>query len=162
MNHCLCNNNSSKWGSKPSADNPLEKDKPYVASSNEHWLTQSKWIKKAGQTQKVHLGENPGSGDRQNTSGSVNTLNLVPAREHDSWIHLQDFASFSLLHSNPLYHLPQGATVRGPIQKATPSPFSQSLQLSSSLFRKQSPVKWEALLISALRLGAPFAWQSAV
>lgn len=40
------------------------------------------------------------------------------------------------------------------------SPFPQSPQLSSSLFRKQSPVKWEALLISAPMPGAPFAWQS--
>lgn len=117
--------------------------------------------KKASQREKGHPGKNSDSSETENTSGSVNTSNLVRAREHDSCTRLPDFASFSLLYLNPLHHLPKGATVRGPIQAAALSPFPQSPQLSSSLFRKQSAVKWEALLISAPRPGAPFAWQSA-
>lgn len=65
-----------------------------------------------------HPGEISDSSERENTSGSTNTLNLVPAREHDSCSRLPDFASFSPLHPNPPHHLPQGATVRGPIQRA--------------------------------------------
>lgn len=63
-------------------------------------------------------GENSDSGGRKNPSGSVNTLNLVPAREHDSCNRLPDSFPFRPLYPNTLHHLPQGATVRGPIQAA--------------------------------------------
>lgn len=39
MNHCLCNNNISKWGSRPSADNLLER-------TNHMWrqVTNTDWL----------------------------------------------------------------------------------------------------------------------
>lgn len=100
-----------------------------------------------GQREKGHRGENSDSSERENTSGSINTLNLVPAREHDSCSRLPDFASFSPLHPNPLHHLLQGATVRGPIQ---PAPFPSLL--SSAHQCLENKALWnERPSLSALR-----------
>lgn len=55
---------------------------------------------------------------------------------------------------------PRAPRWEGPFRLPLRDPFPLSLQLSSSLFRKPSPVKWEALLISAPRPGLLFAWQS--
>lgn len=126
-----------------------------MASSNEHWVTLSKCRKKASQRERGHLGEQTAARERMHQAPSTWRTWSLPEN-----IHLVPPPRLCLVQPAPSKSPAPLTAGRRTERDNSGSPCAESPQLGSSLFRKQSPVKWEALLISAPLPGALFAWQS--